>query len=74
MDTAKRAPYTVCLLIWVAKLETSHVLQSNKNITYRGCFERFLLSMGHGDGHVVTVPAFIVMIRVRILLKYSIFL
>ena len=24
------APYTVCLLIWVAKLETSHVLQSNK--------------------------------------------
>ena len=22
--------YTVCLLIWVAKLETSHVLQGNK--------------------------------------------
>jgi len=32
MDTAKRVvpPYAVCLLIWVAKLETSHVLQSNK--------------------------------------------
>ena len=29
-------PYTICLLIWVAKLETSHVLQSNKNKTYRG--------------------------------------
>ena len=29
-------PYNVCLLIWVAKLETSHVLQSNKNKTYRG--------------------------------------
>ena len=30
------APYTVCLLFWVAKLETSHVLQSNKNKWYRG--------------------------------------
>ena len=29
------APYTVCLLIWVAKLETSHVLLSKKK-TYRG--------------------------------------
>ena len=26
------APYTVCLLIWVAKLETSHVLQCNKKL------------------------------------------
>ena len=37
--TAKRVvppTYTVCLLIWVAKLETSQVLQSNKNKTYRG--------------------------------------
>ena len=29
-------PYNLCLLIWVAKLETSHVLQSNKNKIYRG--------------------------------------
>ena len=29
------APYTVCLLIAVAKPETSHVLQSNKNKTYQ---------------------------------------
>ena len=27
-------PYTVCLLFWIAKLETSHVLQSNKNQWY----------------------------------------
>ena len=27
-----RRPYTVCLLIWVAKLEMSRVLQSNKKI------------------------------------------
>ena len=32
------APYTVCLLIWVAKLESLHVLQSNKNNNYRGLF------------------------------------
>ena len=34
------APYTVCLLIWVAKPETSHVLQGNKNKTYRGHCDR----------------------------------
>ena len=48
MDTAKRvvgAPYTVCLLSWVAKLETSHVLQSNKNKTYRGRWERLSVSI-----------------------------
>ena len=33
MDTAKRVapPYNVCLLFWVAKLESSHLLQSIKN-------------------------------------------
>ena len=30
------AAYTICLLIWVTKLERSHELQSNKNKTYRG--------------------------------------
>ena len=30
-------PYNVCLLIGVAKLETSHEFQSNKNKSYRGC-------------------------------------
>ena len=33
---ASATPYPVCLLFWVAKLETSHVLQSNKNKWYRG--------------------------------------
>ena len=39
MDTAKRVvpPIPFVLLICVAKLETSHVLHSNKNKTYRGC-------------------------------------
>ena len=38
MDTAKRVvpPIPFVLLICVAKLETSHVLHSNKNKTYRG--------------------------------------
>ena len=43
MDTDKRvAPprYTICLLIWVAKFQTSHVLQSNKNNNYWGCCDR----------------------------------
>ena len=42
-------PYTVCLLIWVAKLEMSHVLQSNKTkviegavIAYQSLWQRFL--------------------------------
>ena len=29
-------PLTVCILFWDAKLETSHVLQSNKIKLYRG--------------------------------------
>ena len=28
-----------CLLIWVAKIETSHVLQSNKNNNHRCCYD-----------------------------------
>ena len=39
------APYTICLLTWVAKLETSHVLQSNKNKTYRGRGDRLSVSI-----------------------------
>ena len=37
-ETDKRVatPYSVCLLIRVAKLETSYVLQGNKTKTYRG--------------------------------------
>ena len=38
-------PYNVCLLIWVAKLETSHVLQSNKNKSYRGRSDRLSVSI-----------------------------
>ena len=37
--------YTKCLLIWVAKLETSHVLQGNKNKTYRGRYDRLSVSI-----------------------------
>ena len=35
------APHNVCLLIWIVKLETSHVLQGNKNKTFRGRCDRF---------------------------------
>ena len=28
--------FTICLLIWVANIETSHMFQSNKNKSYRG--------------------------------------
>ena len=38
------APYTVCLLILVAKLETSHVLQSNKKQNLQGSL-RSLISV-----------------------------
>ena len=38
-------PYNVCLLIWVAKLETSHVLQSNKDKSYRGRSDRLSVSI-----------------------------
>ena len=38
-------PYNVYLLIWVAKLETSHVLQSNKNKSYRGRSDRLSVSI-----------------------------
>ena len=38
-------PYNICLLIWVAKLETSHVLQSNKNKSYRGRSDRLSVSI-----------------------------
>ena len=48
-------PYSVCLLIWVAKLEMSHVLQSNKNKTFRGCCDR--LSPGvHCQSTLLTFP------------------
>ena len=40
-----RRPYTVCLLIWVAKLEMSRVLQSNKNKTWRGRCYHLSVSM-----------------------------
>ena len=33
-------PFNICLLIWVAKLEMSHVLQSNKIKSYRGRSDR----------------------------------
>ena len=39
-------PYTVCLLIWVEKLETSHVLHRNKNKTYSGCWDHLSVSIG----------------------------
>ena len=53
MDTAKRvAPttYNVCLLFWVAKLETSHqrashVLQSNKKTNGIGGATRLAVSI-----------------------------
>ena len=35
----------VYVLIWVAKLETSHVLQGNKNKTYRGRWDRLSVSI-----------------------------
>ena len=38
----------ICLLIWVAKLGTSHVLQSNKNKTYRGRWDRLSVSIMTG--------------------------
>ena len=47
------APYNICVLIWVAKLETSHVLQGNKNKTYRGCCDR--LSVSIEDSFVLMV-------------------
>ena len=39
-------PFNICLLIWVAKLEMSHVLQSNKIKSYRGRSDRFSVSIG----------------------------
>ena len=39
-------PYNICLLTWVANLETSHVLQGNKNKTYRGRCDRLSVSIG----------------------------
>ena len=39
------APYNICVLIWVAKLETSIVLQGNKNKTYRGRWDRLSVSI-----------------------------
>ena len=38
-------PYTTCLLVLLAKLATSHVLQSNKNKTYRGRGKHLLVSI-----------------------------
>ena len=39
------APYTVCLLMQVAKLEMSHVLQGNKTKTYRCRCDRLSVSI-----------------------------
>ena len=46
METDKRQgdPYTVYLLIWVAKHATSHMLQSNKNNNYRWHCNRLIIS------------------------------
>ena len=38
-------PYNICLLICLAKLETSHVLQSNKSKSYRGRSDRLSVSI-----------------------------
>ena len=38
-------PYNVCLLIWDAKLEMSHVYQSNKIKSYRGRSDRLSASI-----------------------------
>ena len=48
IETDKRVatPYYIYLLIWVAKLERSHVLQSNKNKSYRGRSDRLSVSIG----------------------------
>ena len=48
MDTDNRvrgSPYTICLLVLLAKLATSHVLQGNKNKTYRGRCKRLSVSI-----------------------------
>ena len=42
------SPYTICLLFLLAKLATSHVLQGNKNKTYRGRGKRLSVSI---DNH-----------------------
>ena len=39
------ATTTVCLLIWVAKYATSHMLQSNKYNNYRGRCDRLSVSI-----------------------------
>ena len=48
METDKRVAtltYTVGLLIWVAKQLTSHMFQSNKNKSYRGCSDCLSVSI-----------------------------
>ena len=47
METDKRQgdPYTVYLLIWVAKHATSHMLQSIKNNNYRGRSDHLSVSI-----------------------------
>ena len=47
MDTEKRVvpPTLFVLLIWFAKPETSHALQSNKNKTYWGRCNRLSMSI-----------------------------
>ena len=47
MDTDNRVAPSIAffLLIWVAKLETSQLLQSNKNKTYRGRFDHLSVSI-----------------------------
>ena len=39
------SPYTTCLLVLLEKLATSHVLQHNKNKTYRGRGKRLSVSI-----------------------------
>ena len=51
MDTDNRvALYTICLLFLLAKLPTSHVLQGNKNPTYRGRGKGLSVSIGQNFG------------------------
>ena len=44
-DNCVAPPYTTCLLVLLAKLATSHVLQSNKNKTFRGRGKRLTVSI-----------------------------
>ena len=48
------APNTIYLLILVAKLETSHVLKSNKNNNYRGRCDHLSVSIAAEPGLITS--------------------